>query len=55
MERAGVEWLSREWDLCRDTALFLKVAFVMRRADVHGNGPLVGGWPRGGGSHLHLT
>lgn len=41
--KANVEWLSGEWDLSRDMAPFLRVAFVVRRADVHGNGFLNGG------------
>lgn len=40
---ASVEWPSRKWDLSRDMAAFLRVAFVVRRAGVHGNGFLNGG------------
>lgn len=38
-----VEWISREWNLRRDMAPFLRVAFVVRRAGVHGRGFLDGG------------
>lgn len=41
--RANVEWLSREWDLSRDMAPFLRVAFPVRRAGAHGHGFLDGG------------